>query len=608
MRAYIIRRLLLMIPTLFGVTLVTFVIIKLAPGDPLRNQLSQTGAQGESSVTREAYLLQRRQWKLDKPVLLNTRWFKDYTAEAFQCARLRGMSDEEIASEIEGLASRIEYRGPGDPAMLSFLRGLGIESFDRRLRDPQLRGQLLTPVKIGVQIRVENMSEQGVRFFTAILRGQGDTRLKIGAVRCLAATMLGDPFTYTYSKDPRPDETDAVTSTWRIWWDRERGKFGPLSPERAAEVRKRFQELVGEPSRSKILEGMSSFSRQDAPFFVEKLLGDSGLREKYVASLALRSWIGRPLRVDVKLTDSAEEVERVASNWLAYYESHRSDYDPSLPAKIWYLFADTQYANSLARLVTFSFGKSMVSPYDPVSAKIWDAVKVSVWLMLLAELVVYLVAIPSGILCAIRRGRWQDKLISLILFILYSVPVVVACMIFLTLLCYGKPFKLFPMYGLHSEDWRSMSLAGYLADYLWHVFLPVICLSVFSMAGLAMYSRTSMLDVVNQDYIRTARAKGLPERAVVLKHALRNALIPVITLFSNFLPALLGGSVVVEWLFGIPGMGRLSFDSILAKDYNTLMALIYIDAVVVMVSILITDLLYVVVDPRITFEKAGAGR
>jgi peptide/nickel transport system permease protein len=163
------------------------------------------------------------------------------------------------------------------------------------------------------------------------------------------------------------------------------------------------------------------------------------------------------------------------------------------------------------------------------------------------------------------------------------------------------------MYGLHSENYQDFSSLKSMADYALHVFLPVTCMSVFSLAGLAMYSRTSMLDVVNQDYIRTARAKGLPERTVVLKHALRNALIPIITLFSNFLPALLGGSVIVEWLFGIPGMGRLSFVSIQEKDYNTLMALIYIDAIVVMLSILVSDLLYVIVDPRISFEKAGGG-
>lgn len=120
-----------------------------------------------------------------------------------------------------------------------------------------------------------------------------------------------------------------------------------------------------------------------------------------------------------------------------------------------------------------------------------------------------------------------------------------------------------------------------------------------------MYARTSMLEVISQDYIRTARAKGLSEFKVIFKHALRNALIPILTLFSNFLPALLGGSVLVEYIFGIHGMGRLSWESIEQKDYPTLMALIYIDAIIVLLSILLTDILYVLVDPRITFSTRG---
>jgi peptide/nickel transport system permease protein len=144
-------------------------------------------------------------------------------------------------------------------------------------------------------------------------------------------------------------------------------------------------------------------------------------------------------------------------------------------------------------------------------------------------------------------------------------------------------------------------------DYVWHIIGPLLCLSLYQMASLAMFGRSSMLDVVNQDYIRTARAKGLDGRTVIMKHAMRNALIPVITLFSNFIPALLGGSVIVEYLFGIPGMGRLSYDAIQAKDYNSVMAIIYLDAIIVMLSILLSDMLYVLVDPRISFSKADGG-
>jgi peptide/nickel transport system permease protein len=247
----------------------------------------------------------------------------------------------------------------------------------------------------------------------------------------------------------------------------------------------------------------------------------------------------------------------------------------------------------------------MVKPYDPVGPKILQAAWVSAPIMLFSEVLIYLIAVPCGVYCAVRRGKWQDRLLTLQLFVLYSIPSVVLGMVFLTFFCFSA--RIFPMYGLHSEGYETFSFLRQAADYVWHISLPVACFSLSNLASLAMYGRASMLDVINQDYIRTARAKGLDGRAVVLKHALRNALIPVITLFSNFIPALLGGSVIIEVLFGIPGMGRLSYDSIQAKDINTVMAIIYIDALVVMFSILLSDLLYVLVDPRISFSKSEGG-
>lgn len=595
-----------MIPTLIGVTLVNFFVQRLSPGDPLQMQLSSTGSQGESSVTREAYLLQRRQWKLDRPEFLNFRYFADYGDEAEQCAAFRGMTREELGQELERLSGPASP-APKDELRLDFMKSLGIENFEKRLRDAALRADLPAVVEKAVQIRVEGLSEHGVKFFIRILRDSKDTKLQIGAIKCLVTATYGDPYVYTYSKEPLPEETESVVETWTIWWNREKDKFKPLPSDRLTLVEKKFFELVREPSRQKILDGMSSFAKGDAPFLIEKLRSSSDIKEKYVASLALKSWIGKPLRVDVKLTDSAERVNEVAQNWLSYYDSNPAKYEPPWLSKVGYIVADTQYANTVVKLFTFNFGKSMIPPHDPVGPKIWQAVMVSAPLMFLSQFIVYLLAVPTGIACAVTRGKWQDRAIAIGLFLLYSVPAYVAGMLFLSLFCYGNLVKIFPMYGLHSEGYEQFGLLKYLLDYLWHIVLPVTCMSIFSLAGLAMYSRTSMLDVINQDYIRTARAKGLPERRVILKHALRNSLIPVITLFSNFLPALLGGAVIIESLFGIPGMGRMSYDCITAKDYNTLMALLYIDAIVVMLSILLSDILYVVVDPRISFSKAGAG-
>ena len=591
-----------MIPTLFGVTLVTFLIMQLAPGDPLKMQLGQGGSQGVSGATREAFVHQRRQWKLDKPAILNFRWFRDYSTPARQAATIAGLTDAELLLHLESL-----HQQDHDSDLLAFLRSLGIEAFDAQLADPDRRKGLVDLIRKGVEIQVEEtMAEHAVQAFAKLL-DDPELRIRVGAVRCLTQCTLGDPFLYTYSRDPLPEETDGVVTTWKIWWGRESKNFKPLSPEREKQVTDLFRSLVAEPSRSKIIEGIAGFTRDDAPFLTGVLFGNSSLKEKYVASAALRQKIGKPLKVDVDVGDPEQAAAPVVANWKTYVRLHESVYDASPVRRFVWIFADTQYANSVAKLLSFDFGRSMVKPYDPVGPKILDAAMVSAPLMLLSESLIYIFAVPLGVLCAVYRGRLQDRVISIVLFVFNSTPSVVLGMTLLTFFCYGTFLKIFPMYGLHSEGYESFSALAVAVDYAWHATLPVVCLTLGSLAGLAMFGRSSMLDTISQDFIRTARAKGLAEPVVILRHALRNAMIPVITLFSTFIPAMLGGSVIVEVLFGIPGMGRLSFSSIEAKDYNTMMALIYIDAIVVMLSILLSDLLYVLVDPRISFGKSEVG-
>ena len=618
-----------MIPTLFGVTIISFCIMQLAPGDPLLNQLGVTGLSGESSQTREAYLIQKRDLKLDKPLVLNFNYFRDYSERVRHAAHYLGSTDAQIAAELADLAKR-----PDDPdhtARLKFLRSLGIEDFQGRLADPEQHARLVEAVRGFVQILCEDTGRHGVPPAIDVLRcdevKQGE---KVGAIHALNYMVI-DPLTYTYSRKPSPRDTPSVVAVWKTWWDRAEPAFPELDSPRREAVRVRFDAVAAADSRGEMIKGLEffdpeklePFGRPDMRLFIEKLLGDSTLQEKIVASLGLRFYLGKPLKTNVPLQpdqpngqDSSEKeadqqqgreelIREVCRNWHLHFELHRADYQPSTLAKAVYVVSDTQYANMFWRLVTFNFGRSTLKTREPVSTKIIDAVIVSAPLMVLAQLVIYLVAVPLGIICAVNRGNVKDRLISLGLFVLYSIPPFVAGMLFLLMFCYGDYVRLFPMDGLHSDAADDYGFWMYSLDYLWHIILPVTCLSLFSLAGMAMYSRTSMLDVIGQDYIRTARAKGVSEEKVILKHALRNSLIPIITLFSNFLPAMLGGSVLIEVIFGVPGMGQLSWESIELKDFPTLMALIYIDAIVVMLSILMTDVLYVFVDPRISFESQG---
>lgn len=609
MWTYILRRLLLMVPTLFGVTIVAFVIMQTAPGDPLLIQLGQGGTTGQSTETREAYLIRKRDLKLDRPLLLNFNYFRDYAPRVRVAAWFMAASEEQLVRELPELAKAAGGAAPSEEAAarLDFLRSRGIDAFDKRLADPQQHGRLAAAVLHSVQTFCEDNGVYAVPAAMGLLNAEdAPARLKAGAVRCLVH-MVVEPFKYTYSApaDPSDADTAEVVAVWRRFWELREAEFFELDADRGAALEKLFAKMVAEPSRSRQFELIEQFDRDDVPFFIGKLLGDAPLPEKVMAAAALKLFVARPLDLDVPPEAGEEQVREAAGNWALHFDLHRARYEPSLAGRVWYIAADTQYAHMVWRLVTFNFGRSAVKTREPVIEKIWSAVKVSLPLMLMANLVIYLVAVPTGILCAVRRGTMFDRLVTLGLFLLYSIPAFVAGMLFLVFLAYGEFLKVFPYLGLHSPGAEKLGLFAYLLDYLWHAFLPVVCLSLFSLAGMAMYSRSAMLDVLGHDYMRTARAKGVTESKVIFKHGLRNALIPILTLFATFLPALLGGSVLVEYIFGIPGMGRLSWECIDQKDFPTLMALIYIDAIVVMLSLLLTDLLYVAADPRISFEAQG---
>ncbi len=600
---YVIRRLLVMIPTLFGVTVVAFCIMQLAPGDPLKAQLSATGTIGETSQTREAYLIMRRDLKLDRPLLVNLCYFWDYSAPIQEAAAFRGMSSARIREELGRLAAA--PKAPENAGRLAFLRSLDIADFDTLLVDLSNHARLAGMVTTGVQMYLEDAGLHGVPPAIAILR-DSEARLedRLGAIRAIRV-MVVEPFQYSFSRNADDFETPYVVAPWRLWWQRTESTFPALDPDRRAYLAAKFQKMVEQESRRDVLTTLEMLDRDDMRFFVERLLGESTFTEKTLAAAALNLYISHPLRLDAPTDASPEMVNEAAENWLAQYALYHDRYEPGLVRRLGYLFTDTQYANMVWRLVTFQFGRSATRTREPVGPRILDAVIVSAPLMIVAQIIIYLVAVPLGILCAVNRSNPIDRGISLALFVLYSIPPFVAGMMFLLFFCYGVFFNWFPSLGLHSPGSEEFGMAHYLLDYLWHAFLPVVCLSLFSLAAMAMYSRASMLEVIGQDYIRTARAKGLAERTVILKHGLRNALIPIITLFAGFLPGMLGGSVLIEVIFGIPGMGRLSFDSILQRDFPTLMALVYINAIVVMVSILLTDLLYVVADPRISFQGRG---
>jgi peptide/nickel transport system permease protein len=253
------------------------------------------------------------------------------------------------------------------------------------------------------------------------------------------------------------------------------------------------------------------------------------------------------------------------------------------------------------QVVTFNFGYSY-KDHRPVARKILERVPISLQLSFISIFLVYLFSVPIGVFSAVKQGSAGDQAVTVMLFILYSLPNFWVAMMLIYLLGGGDFLHWFPVFGLNSEGAEAFGFFGWLSDRIWHLVLPVTCLTYGGLAYISRQQRAGMLEVIRQDYVRTARAKGVSEKVVMFKHALRNAVIPIVTLLAALLPAMLGGSVIIESIFSIPGMGKLAFESILARDYPVIMGVLTISAMLTLLGILLADIAYTLVDPRISFE------
>ncbi len=260
-----------------------------------------------------------------------------------------------------------------------------------------------------------------------------------------------------------------------------------------------------------------------------------------------------------------------------------------------------QYARWIYNVCRLDFGRSFDDD-RPVTEKILERLPISLQLSLGSLILSYLIAIPIGVFYSARQGTLGDQLTTIGMFILYSLPNFWLATMALVFLCGGDFWRIFPVTGLESEHFGDRDLWTTLLDRIWHLILPMGCMTYASLAYLSRYARAGMLEVIRQDYILTARAKGVQEKIVIFKHAFRNALIPLLTLMAQLLPALLGGSVIIETIFAIPGMGLLTFEAVLQRDYPTIMGVFTFSAILTLIGFILTDLLYAWADPRITFE------
>jgi peptide/nickel transport system permease protein len=508
--AFVLRRLLLTIPTTLGVALVIFSLYHAAPGDPALVMLGDQGSgdtgAGDDNESRVDEF--RRKHGLDRALAVQ---FLDYIGPF--------------------------NLGPDGHPWFSSPR-TERRTRDVLVRDPATGAQRL--VAEGVPVAIEHLYET-----------PPDERKRIeGAVRVLC------------------NETPAVVDSG--------GADGSAAAHQAAWAAAR-----------------ATLAAAGARRALPALL--TALYQRRLVAPSERAAVARLLAALAELTGATPELDAVRlaaegqrhelRRWFAWYYSNGGARTQNTGVDKW------------GGLLALDLGREMQSN-RPVIQELGRRLQVTVPLSLVSVLLSYLVALPLGIFSARRQGTKVDGAVTVGLFLLYSIPTFWAgLMLILTFGATGLGWL--PVVGLVDKDHDSLSAAGKVWDVVLHCILPVLTLTYGSLAYLSRQMRAGMLDVIGQDYIRTARAKGLAERAVVYKHALRNSMIPVLTLLASILPVLIGGSVIVERVFDIPGMGSYAFEGLLQRDFTIVMATTLFVGIMTQLGILLSDVLYSVVDPRI---------
>ncbi len=262
-----------------------------------------------------------------------------------------------------------------------------------------------------------------------------------------------------------------------------------------------------------------------------------------------------------------------------------------------------QYWSWVTRLARLDFGRSFAPDGKPVLQKIGERLPITLFLNIIEMLLILALAVPIGVLSATRQYSVFDKITTVFVFVGFATPDFWLALLLMIL--FGVQLGWLPISGLRSPTWEFLSFWRQHWDFLSHLVLPIVVATFGGLAGFSRYMRQSMLEVVRQEYVQTARAKGLSEQAVIGKHALRNALLPVVTILGLSLPGLIGGSVIVESVFAIPGMGQLMVQAVFSRDYPVIMGNLVIVSTLTLVANLLADISYGLVDPRIRVGRRG---
>lgn len=532
-----------MIPTLLGITLMVFMLLALAPGG-IGASMQAAGGQGNTTgiAQQQAYLEDR--YGLSDPVIVQyAKWLSSISPIKFGTRDLRMQSGERV----------------------SVPRPIPAPSLPQVFPPPAMPSVVFTP----------STDESQIAEFKALQRdAEGTRRTYVGSVRLF--------------RDALADVARAVGAPLVGRLD---GKGGAKANE-FADVLTVLDAAQAQAAQDAVV-GTSASSNIDATH-----KPDASAATVRVAQLA---------QARAKLFDAAKSMD---TKWALAEETRQRATIAFMAGP--YPKSGFPVIPNLVSLDTSDFGVAF-SKNRPVWDLIIEALPVTLLINLIAFPISYLIAVPTGVIASVRRGSWFDLLTGVLYLSLYSIPTVLAGVFAIGFLANNQYLGLFPVSGLHDTTADTMAFlpstnaagvykCGWLLDVMWHIALPVLCLTYGSFAILSKQTRASMLDNLSADYVRTAKAKGVARNDVVVRHVFRNSLLPLITMFVGIFPAMLGGSVVVERIFSVPGMGSLVLDAISNNDRDLILADVLMIAAVNVFALLLADILYAVADPRVSYE------
>ncbi len=678
---FLSRRLILMVISFLGITVLTFSIVRMAPGDPVTIMMGPGGETGGSSIDTSKLTRDPGQAVRERLYMVHKHRFSargsDPDGDPVNLVFTWGDGQPETQTEA----------GPsgGERSAEHYFANEG--DYEVRVRVRDARGFESPPSEpFLIRIRDRNLPPRRPA------RPAGPERLKAGEEATFTATGEsedGSPVSlvFDWGDGTLSPPTDPLASGSAGQRSHDYRKSGLYRVHVLATGRRGALSQWSEPAEILVEDPARPFPRPGRPE------GPGYAHTSEEAEYSGRAAVAAEVEVDwgdgapVRVTPGPDRIWRARHQFAIEgrhpvrarhvgpagasepsepltVEASSTNRPPERPAaprgpaegKIRTTIA-YQYARWFADVLRLDFGRSTSENRD-----VWTMIKErlprTLFLDLIAFTLIYVIAVPIGIFSSTHRATRRDRLLTLLLFVLYSLP---SFWVGTMLIVLATPFKQLPVMNVQCSDadrhyvhlgshfllaaivgvasfiaffrwertrnhpflWSLAATVPFLAlgfaipvpwshlvparvqDRFWHAVLPVIVLTYPSLAMLSRYARSGMLEVVRQDYIRTARAKGLHENVVIFGHALRNGMIPILTLMATILPTMISGSIIVEWIFNVQGMGLMAFDGVTKRDYPVIMAVTTMSAVLTLVGLLLSDILYVLVDPRISFEAKG---